>query len=294
MQIRTTAHAKINWSLNITGRRPNGYHELDMLMQAIELGDAMTFEVAEDISLVVDGQVTPDAEKNLVVRAARALNRHAGTRHGVRMTLEKRVPARAGLGGGSADCALALRALNALWRLKLDDAALMDIGAGLGADVPFCLTGGLARVRGIGERVEPLPASEIPLVLVTPGGGLSTAEVFGRWDREGYPPVALDVPALAAAVAARKLDAADALCANALTAPALALMPEIGMVMQRLRALGGQAVFMTGSGSTVVAAFPHPAAAQAAAQAIPGAVQTCTRNAPCCEFNACEPVTGKR
>ena len=275
MVIRARAHAKINWSLNITGVRADGYHELDMLMQSVALGDDMTFAAGEGVTLYVDGAPAVEPEKNLVVKAARALQAHAGTSRGAVITLEKHVPARAGLGGGSADCALTLRALNALWGLGLDDGTLLDIGAKLGADVPFCLTGGLARVRGIGEVIDPVPdAPEIPLALVTPGGGLSTAEVFRLWDG-GFGPVALDNMKLAEAVTKRDLEAVDALCANALTAPALQLMPEIGAVMDRLRQLGARAVFMTGSGSTVVGAFDPADAAKAAAE-IPGAILTHT------------------
>lgn len=271
------AHAKINWALNITGRRADGYHLLDMVMQSIALHDDMTFEDADAITLIVDGAVPAEPEKNLVHRAATALNAHAGTRRGARITLEKRIPARAGLGGGSADCAAALKALNRLWDLKLSEEDLSQIGARLGADVPFCLAGGLARVSGIGENVAPVsPAPEIPLVLVTPGGGLSTAEVFGLWDAGRFPPVTLDSGALADAVSRRDFTAIDALNQNALTAPAIALMPEIGRLMDDLRRLGARAAFMTGSGSTVVGVFETMDDALRAETQLPGAVVTHT------------------
>jgi len=269
------AHAKINWSLNITGRRADGYHLLDMLMQTIDLADDLTVRPAEALSLTVDGQ--PAGEENLVLRAAMALNCRAGTSHGAAMALQKRVPARAGLGGGSADCAAALIALNDLWGLSLTREALLEIGLSLGADVPFCLVGGLARVTGIGEAVRPIEDPPgIPLVLVTPGGGLSTAEVFKLWDAGGWPEVTLDNLALADALRRKDLQAVDRLCANALTAPAVSLMPEIGGLIDRMRALGAGAAFMTGSGSTVVGAFNDLAAAREAAGAIPGAVLTRT------------------
>lgn len=278
MIITGRAYAKINWALDIVGRRGDGYHLLDMVMQSIELCDDMRFEDAEGISLTVDSAVPEDAERNLVVRAARALNAHAGTRRGAAMALQKRIPARAGLGGGSADCALTLKALNRLWGLGLSDAALRDIGARLGADVPFCLTGGLARVTGIGEYIAPVEnAPRVPLVLVTPGGGLSTAEVFGLWDRGGFPAVALDAGALCGAIVKRDLAAVDRLCVNALTAPAVEMMPEIGRVMAAMRELGAEAVFMTGSGSTVVGAFGRGEDAERASVSMPGAVATCTR-----------------
>ena len=265
------AHAKINWSLNITGLRADGYHLLDMLMQTIDLHDTLEIEPAVGLSLTVGD--TPAGEENLVLRAAMALNRHAGTRRGARMALIKRIPARAGLGGGSADCATALRALNGLWGLGLSEVELLEIGLSLGADVPFCLTGGLARVRGIGEDILPVPqAPSIPLVLVVPGGGLSTGAVFSLWDRGGYPEVRLDNAALAGAVIAGRLDEVDRLCANALTSPAVSLMPEIGSLIERMRALGAGAAFMTGSGSAVVGAFADDDAARCAARSLPGAL----------------------
>lgn len=270
----THAHAKINWALNITGRRGDGYHLLDMVMQRVDLSDELRAEEAAALSLAVDGAAA--GEDNLVLRAARALNRYAGTDRGARLALYKRVPARAGLGGGSADCAAALRLLNGLWGLGLSQDELLQIGETLGADVPFCLTGGLAVVRGIGEEIEPVAdAPGIPLVLVTPGGGLSTAAVFSLWDG-GFPSVELDSRALADAVSRRDLKAADALCANALTAPAVQLLPEIGAAIERMRALGATAAFMTGSGSTVVGAFDTPEAARRAAAQIDGAILTAT------------------
>ena len=271
------ARAKINWALNITGRRDDGYHLLDMLMQSIELSDELTVRRSDETRLSVNGAPAPEGRDNLVARAARALNRYTGLNHCADMALVKRVPARAGLGGGSADCAAALIALNEEWRLGLEGSALRRIGLSLGADVPFCLTGGLARVSGIGERIEPIAdAPEIPLVLVTPGGGLSTAEVFRLWDEGDWPGIRLDTAALADAVCRRDLGAVDRLCANALTAPAISLMPQIGRMIDRMRSLGAGTSFMTGSGSTVVGAFEDADLARRAADAIPGAILTRT------------------
>ena len=269
-----TAFAKLNLYLGIHGLREDGYHELETVFQAIDLCDDLAIEPAEQLSLTVDG--SPAGEDNLVLRAARALNRRAGTKFGARMALTKRIPARAGLGGGSADCAAALRALNGLWSLGLSDARLMEIGLSLGAD-PFCLAGGLARVAGIGEDIRPVAdPPRIPLVLAVPGGGLSTGAVFSLWDAGGFSGVGLDAEALAEAVARRDLPTVDRLCANALTAPALSLLPEIGATIDALRSLGAAAAFMTGSGSAVVGTFESEAAARRAAHAIPGAMLTHT------------------
>ena len=269
------AYAKINWALNITGRREDGYHLLDMLMQTIDLHDDLTVEAADGLTLTVNGRKA--GEDDLVLRAARALNARTGESRGAKLTLTKRVPARAGLGGGSADCATALKALNEAWGLGLSHTDLLDIALTLGADVPFCLTGGLARVSGIGEGIEPVAgAPEIPLVLLVPGGGLSTGAVFSLWDSGGFPDVALDTAALAEAVTAGDLAAVDRLCANALTAPAVSLLPGIAGAIEALRRSGASAAFMTGSGSCAVGAFDTPAVARRAAEDLPGAILTHT------------------
>ena len=278
MEMRVKAHAKINWALNILGFRPNGYHELDMLMQSVELCDEMVFRPAEDLTLSVNGGPRECDDKNLVIRAAKALCAHVGKELGAQIDLAKYIPARAGMGGGSADCAAALIALNDMWKLELPMETLLSIGLKLGADVPFCLTGGLARVSGIGENIDPMPAAPaIPLAMVTPGGGLSTQDVFRAWDAGDRTVSAHDMYDLARAVMDKDLGRIAALTHNSLEAPAVDMMPEIGACMAAFRDLGAGAVFMTGSGSTVVAAFETDEQARAAAARVPGAVFTRTR-----------------
>ena len=272
------AHAKINWALNILGFRPNGYHELDMLMQSVELCDEMVFRPAEDLTLSVNGGPRECDDKNLVIRAAKALCAHVGKELGAQIDLAKYIPARAGMGGGSADCAAALIALNDMWKLELPMETLLLIGLKLGADVPFCLTGGLARVSGIGENIDPMPAAPaIPLAMVTPGGGLSTQDVFRAWDAGDRAVSTHDMYDLARSVMDKDLGRIAALTHNSLEAPAVDMMPEIGACMAAFRDLGAGAVFMTGSGSTVVAAFETDEQARAAAARVPGAVFTRTR-----------------
>ena len=269
------AHAKLNWSLDILGTRPNGYHELDMLMQHIELSDELTFENARWTMLTIDGQPLPVGGRNLIVRAANALNDYMGTRRGARIQLKKRIPVRAGLGGGSADCAATLIALNRLWKLRLTTDKLCEIGAKLGADVPFCIRGGLCRVSGIGEIIEPMPCGpRIPMVLLHPGGGLSTQAVFGRFDADHYPTLHVDTPAVARAVQAGDIAAYGACSGNALEAPAISLMAEVRTAMEQLRAAGAGAVRMSGSGSAVFGLFETDAQAQQAAEKLPGAILT--------------------
>lgn len=315
MAFTVLARAKINWSLNILGVRPNGYHELDMLMQQISLSDELVFEPADALSLTVGG--APGDESDLVLKAARALAELARQRgmetSGARICLTKRIPSRAGLGGGSADCAETLKALNRLWNLNFPMETLLELGAKLGADVPFCLTGGLARVSGIGERIEPLRnPPHCALVLITPGGGLSTPEVFRAYDEmvkqgedfggkhaenavkyspenptsgscmAGHSP---ETPVrgncaatehsplrLAEVLLAGDYALAERLSFNALEAPAIRLLPEIGKWINRFRELGARYVRMTGSGSTVFGVFDSLETARAIASQIPGAI----------------------
>lgn len=277
MRISLKAHAKINWSLSILGLRSDGYHELDMLMQSLELHDELIFEDARWLSLSVDGQSLPVGGRNLIVKAANALMEATGERHGARIQLKKHIPIRAGLGGGSADCAMTLVALNQLWKLYLPTDRLMKIGASLGADVPFCMLGGLARVGGVGERLTPIPgAPSIPLAMVTPGGGLSTPAVFKAWDEGDCPIVPADLSALADALTRGDLNRAQTLSFNALEVPAIRLMPQIGEIIETFRTLGARFVRMTGSGSTVFAAFDTDEQAKTAAAHIPGAIATRT------------------
>lgn len=278
MRMTVRAHAKINWSLNILAAREDGYHQLDMLMQTLELCDELTFENARWLTLTIDGRALPVGGRNLIIRAANALNDYVGERHGASISLKKRIPLRAGLGGGSADCAAALLALNQLWELRLTLPTLMDIGRTLGADVPFCMMGGLARVGGIGEQLAPLPHPPIvPLTMVRVGDGLSTAQVFQEWDRMDLSNGAsASMDALAAALASGDLARAQTLSFNALEAPAIRLLPAIGETMDAFRTLGAKFVRMTGSGSTVYAGFDTPEEARAAADRVPGAFVTQT------------------
>lgn len=264
MKIELDAHAKINWALWVLGRRPDGYHELDMLMQPVALCDHLAFEETGELMLDVDGELSEDDE-NLVLRAARALREYARVRRGARISLTKHIPSQAGLGGGSADCAAALRALNALWELNLPDDALLRIGFRLGADVPFCLTGGLCRVRGAGEEVQKFPEGpRVFLALSRLGSGLSTPKVFRAWDAApAFPP--MDVNGALEALLAGDYGRLRLLSRNALTASAAAILPEIPEKIAALYAMGARFAQMSGSGSTVYGVFDSREEARRAA-----------------------------
>jgi 4-diphosphocytidyl-2-C-methyl-D-erythritol kinase len=254
------AFAKVNRSLVVLGKRPDGYHELDTVFQAVGLSDRLVFEESDTLALDVDDPSIPAGAENLVVRAARALAEAAGVKARAAITLEKRIPSGGGLGGGSSDAAVTLLGLSALWRLDLPLERLATIGAALGSDVPFFLCGGTARGRGRGERIEPLP--DLPprgVVLVMPPFPVATPLVFGRlgapeWD--GSDPA----PGEAGGVPDR----------NDLEAASEALFPALRAVRESLAAAGATQARLSGSGSTVFGLFPDLAAASEAARRLEG------------------------
>ncbi len=185
------AHAKINLQLRILSRRPDGYHELDTTFQALELHDVLEARAADATSLTVEGPVDAGPlDDNLVLRAARAFGEATDPAPRAAFRLSKRIPASAGLGGGSSDAAAALRALNRLAGDPLDRGALLALGARLGSDVPFFLVGSSrARASGRGEQLTALPAEPSrPVVVVDPGFRIATRDAFAWWDAEKAQP----------------------------------------------------------------------------------------------------------
>ncbi|HWR22174.1 MAG TPA: 4-(cytidine 5'-diphospho)-2-C-methyl-D-erythritol kinase [Feifaniaceae bacterium] len=259
--MQTLAYAKLNLTLDVLFRRADGYHELDMLNIRVSLADTLSLSPADGILVTYEGMDAP--EDDTVTKAAEVYSRLAGKRCGARVHVEKRIPAQAGLGGGSADAAgtllLMQRAYDALSAEQLHEAARM-----VGADVPYCLHRGPCRVGGVGEKIEPLPPLPKPLwfVIVKPRAGISTPLLFSHLKL----PVAH--PGTQAAVSALRAGDARALggaCFNALQEAAAALLPEIGALCARLRAAGALGAAMTGSGSAVFGLFEKEAEANAAA-----------------------------
>lgn len=251
--MKMNAHAKINWALDITGTRDDGYHLMDMIMQKIDLCDELSFEHADELTLTIEGNETLAQEcDNLILKAARALR---GDRPlGASIRLKKNIPTGAGLGGGSADAAAALQALNTLWDLNLTDEQLSRIGLKLGADVPYCLTGLPARVRGIGEIITPFHAqNSCELVLLQPDRSLSTKEIFTAYD--AVTPVHPDIQAVHSALEKGDLNALRQCSGNVLALPSTAKLPEIEQYTNELYTLGAVYASMTGSGSVVFGVF---------------------------------------
>ncbi len=261
------APAKINLSLNVVGRRQDGYHLLETVMQTIGLYDRLEIGQAEGEPVLSCRPSELEGEHNLALRAARLLRQEYNVDKGCRLELVKGIPVAAGLGGGSSDAAAALTGLNELWQLGLETADLSALGARLGSDVPFFIEGGTAFVEGRGEVVKPLPPlPATSLVLVGPDLPLKTADVYAAGDfaltekkgsakllaqeLEKAPQQVVIEPKSSPGVGeGRKLDIAEFLV-NDLESGAFALRRELGELKEELVAVCGRGVLMSGSGAT--------------------------------------------
>ena len=261
-ELRLLAYAKLNLSLRVVGRREDGYHLLQTLMCAVDFFDELSLAEAEGISISTEGLAIPLGE-NLAWRAAQLLARHTGVHKGVHIRLVKRIPAGAGLGGGSSDAAAVLAGLNRLWNLGLSTGELQELGLKLGADVPFFLGESPAWAEGIGERLSPaqvaLPGAFLILVPPFP---CPTPEVYQLFDQLRLPSSCPVRP-----IAGLRFE-------NDLWPAALRLRPQLGELWRVLEGLGGLGVGMTGAGSALFSAFSGPAEARAAAErlSVPGTV----------------------
>jgi 4-diphosphocytidyl-2-C-methyl-D-erythritol kinase len=247
---RELAPAKVNLVLQVGPRRADGLHELCSIFASLDLCDQLTFEPAERDEVVCRGVEGP----NLVSAALEAFRARIPELPPLRVTIEKRIPVAAGLGGGSADAAAALRAANALTGSPLDAGELRALGATLGADVPSQVEPRHALVTGAGEGVEPIELPDMTLVLVPAGEGLSTAAVYAEADRLPSTRPRLDPDALRRLAAAPLAAFARGL-ENDLEAAALSLRPELAMTIGALREAGALAALITGSGPTAVGIF---------------------------------------
>ncbi|MGR3466897.1 MAG: 4-(cytidine 5'-diphospho)-2-C-methyl-D-erythritol kinase [Shimia sp.] len=255
--VRGFAPAKVNLTLHVTGRRPDGYHLLDSLVAFADVGDRLTSSLASDLWLDVEGpfaEGVPTDARNLVWQAAELVDHTKGAR----IRLEKHLPHAAGIGGGSSDAAAALRMLTRLWDEKMPrDPAI------LGADVPVCLLRKAARMRGIGEDVAPVTLPPLPAVLVNPGVAVPTAQVFAALDTPFRSQMPASLPEFLNAHAAADWIAAQR---NDLEAPARSLAPEIDTALDALiSAPACLMARMSGSGATCFGLFADRATAEGAA-----------------------------
>lgn len=270
--------AKINWTLDILGRRADGYHEMDMLMHSVGVYDTLTFAPAERLTMQLSGgpPLRVD-ENNLVLRAAKALQHETGTSLGATVALSKRIPIGAGMGGGSADAAAALVGLDRLWSLDLPQETLSRLALALGADVPFFLRGGLQRAQGVGERLTPIGyRRDFWLVILHPGRGLSTKEVFTAFAASGveesFRP---DTEAAQNALKAGDAIALTAALGNVLEPISVRERPEIERARQALLDRGALGARMTGSGSAVFGLFQNAKEARVSWKALHATYRRC-------------------
>jgi len=264
------AHAKINLTLDILYKRPDGYHELETVMQSIELHDILELtRTGGEITFSADSNDVPTGPRNLAWQAAALLKAETGCRFGVRIKLKKFIPIAAGLGGGSADAAAVLAGLNRIWELDLSKKELAFIGGKIGSDVPFCIYGGAALARGRGELVTPLKqAPVLSLVLVKPPFGLSTAEVYRKFSEGGCRAGAfkrVDTEGMVRAVELRDGFSVALFLANALEPVVVEMKPEIAVIKEKLLYAGALGALMSGSGPTVFGVFESYEQAQRAA-----------------------------
>jgi len=245
-----SAAAKVNLALEVLSRRADGYHEIATVLMTVDLSDRLTLEDVETLELRANTPDVPADATNLALRAALALREAAGISRGVRITLDKRIPVAAGLGGGSADAAAVLLGLNRLWKLRWPAARLAEVAVSLGMDVPFFLRGGGALATGRGENLEPVASASLALVLANPRFGSSTAEAYGRVTPEMYTD-GRRVRALVRALGTRRAAGVAASLYNGLEAAVAPTHPEIQRMRAALLAAGALGAAMSGSGPTV-------------------------------------------
>lgn len=262
--IRFKAYAKLNLSLDITGKRADGYHELDGIMQSISIYDTVELSEADDIRVEMDAEPV-DMRRNTAYVAARLFADAAGT-GGALIRIRKRIPSEAGLGGASADAAAVLAGMNALYRAGLGPDELKSLGVRVGADVPFSLTGGTARAKGVGDRLTPFKARPLHFVIVKPHAGVSTAEAYRRYQKQEP----LRIGTVEYALAKGDLELFLRYAGNALGIAALSIAPEILTAANALMAAGAPRALMSGSGSTMFAPFLSLPQAEAAAARVRG------------------------
>jgi 4-diphosphocytidyl-2-C-methyl-D-erythritol kinase len=258
------AYAKINLTLDVLGRRADGYHELATVMQEIDLYDTLCLTASNDaqVQLVCS---TPELsnQENLAARAAEMVRQQLGLEQGVSIELHKRIPMAAGLGGGSSDAAAVLLALQRWWQLPLSQAELLRLATSLGSDVPFFLTGGLALCEGRGERVQPLaphlPASMRWLLLLKPAIGISTATVFRNLSASDYTDGSHSRAVCAGLEEGHSLRPED--LHNGLERGVLEQCPEVAQAREAMLQAGAPLVRLSGSGPTLFAPFAELAQA---------------------------------
>lgn len=263
MQILEKAPAKINLSLDVLHKRPDGFHEVEMVMTTVDLADRieLTLLQQDEIKVESESRFVPNDERNLAYRAAKLLKDRFQVKQGVKIFIEKNIPVAAGLAGGSSDAAAVLRGVNRMWDLGLSFDELAVLGAEIGSDVSFCVYGGTALATGRGEKIQPLPAPPpCWVVLSKPTIGVSTQSVYQKVD------ISKAVhPNTKAMVEALKSTDYQGICShvgNTLEGVTLDMHDEVGQIKEQMKQAGADAVLMSGSGPTVFSLVDQDARAQ--------------------------------
>ncbi|MBG9769299.1 MULTISPECIES: 4-(cytidine 5'-diphospho)-2-C-methyl-D-erythritol kinase [Bacillus] len=252
MRILEKAPAKINLSLDVTRKRPDGYHEVEMIMTTIDLADRIELtELAEDeVRVSSHNRFVPDDQRNLAYQAAKLIKDRYNVKKGVSIMITKVIPVAAGLAGGSSDAAATLRGLNRLWNLNLSAETLAELGAEIGSDVSFCVYGGTALATGRGEKIKHISTPpHCWVILAKPTIGVSTAEVYRQLKLNDveHP----DVHGMIEAIEEKNFQKMCSRLGNVLESVTLDMHPEVAMIKNQMKRFGADAVLMSGSGPTV-------------------------------------------
>lgn len=264
--ITERAYAKINLALDVLRKRPDGYHDVRMVMQTVHLYDKLTLSISREpgISLKTNLPFLPGNENNLVYRAIDLFRKTYGIDCGIRATLEKRIPIAAGMAGGSSDAAAAFRAMNTLFGIHASLEDLQALGVQLGADIPYCLMGGTALAEGIGEKLTPLsPAPSCSCLIVKPNFHLSTKLVYENLTLDD-PAAHPDIDTMLQAIRTNNYKQMTSSIGNILETVSIRLHPEIEAIKQEMLVLGADCSLMSGSGPSVFGLFEHRQAAERA------------------------------
>ena len=250
--LRLKAHAKINLYLNVLNRREEGYHEIQTLMQSVELSDEIrVMPLLSAIEVHCEHPGLANYQKNLAFKAAKLLKDSTGVNYGARIEIEKNIPLGAGLAGGSADAAAVFIALNRLWDTRLSLTELQGFGAKLGSDIPFCLQGGTFLASGRGEKLERItPFPEAAIVIATPEFSLSTAKIYHRWDEIGTTAGA-ELSDILGSMNSTDLPGICSKLTNSLEEVVFHDYPEVKEIKKRSLQAGALGCIMSGSGPSV-------------------------------------------
>nr|WP_296480523.1 4-(cytidine 5'-diphospho)-2-C-methyl-D-erythritol kinase [uncultured Acetatifactor sp.] len=265
------AYAKVNLGLDVVRRLPNGYHQVKMVMQSVGICDELLLEKAErGIVLTADSREVPLDETNLIYRAAKLMQEEYGIGEGIRIHLRKKIPVAAGMAGGSTDAAAAMKGMNQLFGLNVPRERLMELGVAIGADVPYCILGGTALAEGIGEKLTGLrPMPDCFILAAKPEISVSTKYVYEHLDGAGivhHP----DIDGMAEAIEGGNLPGILERMENVLEAVTISAWPVVGMLKERMLALGAERSLMSGSGPTVFGIFTGKEKAEAALEQLGG------------------------